>query len=212
MKKDEAVAGETVEALEARMPLRFPREMVVALLALAAAWQLVSLFVPPFVVPGWQRIVKSLVTLRLDFVLITLARVVVALIVSFALGLGLAVLMYASTPVERYGRPIDAGDQKAAARLRATIHPFILRRTKSEVAKDLPEKIETDQICELTGEQASLYQAVLKEVRAQVMGEVERQGLAKSQIQILAGLTRLRQAACDPRLLGLPREFGAPEP
>jgi superfamily II DNA or RNA helicase len=109
---------------------------------------------------------------------------------------------------ERYSRPIDAGDKGAAERLRATIHPFILRRTKSEVARDLPEKIETDQFCELTGEQAALYSAVLKEVRAQVMGEVERQGLARSQIQILAGLTRLRQAACDPRLLGLPREFG----
>jgi superfamily II DNA or RNA helicase len=109
---------------------------------------------------------------------------------------------------ERYARPIDAGDQKAATRLRATIHPFILRRTKSEVAKDLPEKIESDQFCELTGEQAALYAAVLREVRAQVMGEVERQGLAKSHIQILAGLTRLRQAACDPRLLGLPRDFG----
>ncbi len=109
---------------------------------------------------------------------------------------------------ERYARPIDNGDAKAAQRLRATIHPFILRRTKAEVAKDLPEKIETDNFCELTGEQAALYQAVLKEVRAQVMGEVERQGLAKSHIQILAGLTRLRQAACDPRLLGLPREFG----
>jgi superfamily II DNA or RNA helicase len=109
---------------------------------------------------------------------------------------------------ERYARPIDNGDAKAAARLRATIHPFILRRTKAEVAKDLPEKIETDQFCELTGEQSSLYGAVLKEVRAQVMGEVERQGMAKSHIQILAGLTRLRQAACDPRLLGLPREFG----
>lgn len=109
---------------------------------------------------------------------------------------------------ERYARPIDNGDQKAATRLRATIHPFILRRTKSEVAKDLPEKIESDQICELTGEQSSLYAAVLKEVRAQVMGEVERQGMAKSHIQILAGLTKLRQAACDPRLLGLPRDFG----
>lgn len=109
---------------------------------------------------------------------------------------------------ERYARPIDAGDQKAAKRLRATIHPFILRRTKSEVAKDLPEKIETDQFCELTGEQAALYAAVFKEVRAQVMNEVERQGMAKSHIQILAGLTRLRQAACDPRLLGLPRQFG----
>ena len=109
---------------------------------------------------------------------------------------------------DRYSRPIDGGDKVAAERLRATIHPFILRRTKAEVARDLPEKIETDQFCELTGEQAALYGAVLKEVRAQVMGEVERQGLARSHIQILAGLTRLRQAACDPRLLGLPREFG----
>jgi SNF2 family DNA or RNA helicase len=75
------------------------------------------------------------------------------------------------------------------------------------VAKDLPEKIESDQYCELAGEQGALYAAVLKEVRAQVLGDVERQGLARSQIQILAGLTRLRQAACDPRLLGLPREF-----
>jgi len=108
---------------------------------------------------------------------------------------------------ERYSRPIDAGDPKAAQRLRATIHPFILRRTKSEVAKDLPEKIESDQICDLTGEQGALYQAVLKEVRAQVMGEVEKQGMARAQIQILAGLTRLRQAACDPRLLNLPRQF-----
>lgn len=108
---------------------------------------------------------------------------------------------------EKYARPIDGGDEKAAARLRAVIHPFILRRTKGEVAKDLPEKIETDQICDLPAEQASLYAAVLKEVRAQVLKEVEMQGIAKSQLQILAGLTRLRQAACDPRLLKLPKEF-----
>src|SRR6202042_3012039 len=73
---------------------------------------------------------------------------------------------------ERYSRPIDAGDQKAAKRLRGTIHPFILRRTKSEVAKDLPEKIESGQICELVGGQGALYSAVLKEVRSQVMGDV----------------------------------------
>ncbi len=107
----------------------------------------------------------------------------------------------------RFSRPIEAGDYKIAQRLRATIHPFILRRTKSEVAKDLPEKIETDQICDLTGDQRSIYTNVVREVRAQVLGEVERVGLAKSQIQILAGLTKLRQAACDPRLLGLPRDF-----
>ncbi|MEZ4308750.1 MAG: SNF2-related protein [Polyangiaceae bacterium] len=108
---------------------------------------------------------------------------------------------------QRFSRPIEAGDYKAAQRLRNTIHPFILRRTKQEVAQDLPEKIEMDQICDLTGEQRQVYMQIAREVRAQVMGEVERVGLAKSQIQILAGLTRLRQAACDPRLLGLPKDF-----
>jgi SNF2 family DNA or RNA helicase len=49
---------------------------------------------------------------------------------------------------------------------------------------------------------------VLREVKAQVMGEVERLGVAKSQLHILAGLTKLLQAACDPRLLGLPKELG----
>ena len=77
---------------------------------------------------------------------------------------------------ERYSRPIDAGDTKAAQRLRATIHPFILRRTKSEVAKDLPEKIETDQILRAHRRAVRALPAVLKEVRAQVLGEVERQG------------------------------------
>jgi NitT/TauT family transport system permease protein len=106
MKANEAIAGETVEALEARAPFRFPREMVVGLVILAIGWEIVSWFVPPFIVPGWGRIFKSMAGLRLDFVLVTLARVVAALIVSFVLGLGLAVGMYASVPFERYGRPI----------------------------------------------------------------------------------------------------------
>jgi SNF2 family DNA or RNA helicase len=91
--------------------------------------------------------------------------------------------------------------------LRAVIHPFILRRTKIEVAKDLPPKIEVDKLIDMASDQKAIYMQVLREVRAQVMGEVERQGVAKSQLHILAGLTKLRQAACDPRLLGLPREF-----
>ncbi len=107
----------------------------------------------------------------------------------------------------KFARPIEQGDYKTAQRLRTTIHPFILRRTKNEVAKDLPEKLETDQVCDLTGEQRVVYQEILREVRAQVLGEVEKNGIGKSQIQILAGLTRLRQAACDPRLLGLPRDY-----
>ncbi|HYO93001.1 MAG TPA: SNF2-related protein, partial [Polyangiaceae bacterium] len=108
---------------------------------------------------------------------------------------------------EKYARPIDQGDSKAAARLRAAIHPFILRRTKNEVAKDLPPKIEVDNLVDLAPDQKAIYLQVLREVRATVMGEVERVGIGKSQLHILAGLTKLRQAACDPRLLGLPREF-----
>ena len=73
---------------------------------------------------------------------------------------------------ERFARPIADGDHRTAARLRATIHPFILRRTKQEVAKDLPEKLEMDQICDLTGEQRAIYMNVAREVRAQVLGEV----------------------------------------
>jgi superfamily II DNA or RNA helicase len=108
---------------------------------------------------------------------------------------------------ERYARPIEQGNSERAARLRSIIHPFILRRTKNEVAKDLPPKLEVDKIVDLAPDQRAIYLQVLREVRAQVMGEVEKQGLAKSHIHILAGLTKLRQAACDPRLLGLPREF-----
>ncbi len=108
---------------------------------------------------------------------------------------------------ERFARPIDQGDSKVAARLRAVIHPFILRRTKMEVASDLPPKIEADKIIDLGAEQRTLYTQVLREVRANVMGEVEKSGVAKSHLHILAGLTKLRQAACDPRLLGLPRQY-----
>jgi len=102
----EAIVSESVEALEARAPFRFPREMVIALALLAVVWELLSFVVPPFVIPGWERIFKSLFALRLDFVLVTLVRVVAALVLSFVLGLALAMAMYLSGTVERYGRPI----------------------------------------------------------------------------------------------------------
>ncbi|MFO0610087.1 MAG: SNF2-related protein [Polyangiales bacterium] len=108
---------------------------------------------------------------------------------------------------ERYARPVDRGDAEATRRLRAVIHPLTLRRTKSEVAKDLPERIVVERECELPPIQRTLYQQILAQVRANVLGEIDRVGVARSQIAILAGLTRLRQAACDPRLLKLPGEY-----
>ncbi|TAK22009.1 MAG: hypothetical protein EPO40_28935 [Myxococcaceae bacterium] len=108
---------------------------------------------------------------------------------------------------ERYARPIDRGDAEAIRRLRGVIRPLVLRRTKSEVAKDLPERIVVEREVDLPVPQRALYQQVLGQVRANVFGEIDRVGIGKSQIMILAGLTRLRQAACDPRLLKVPGDF-----
>jgi SNF2 family DNA or RNA helicase len=104
---------------------------------------------------------------------------------------------------EKVARPIDRGDEKTADKLRKTIQPFVLRRTKSEVAPELPAKIEQEIIVPLADEQAKLYRQILREVRKSVYSEVEKKGVSKAQIQILAALTRLRQVACDPRLMKL---------
>jgi SNF2 family DNA or RNA helicase len=110
---------------------------------------------------------------------------------------------------EKFARPIDRGDKGAAEKLRAAIHRFVLRRDKLDVAKDLPPKIEQDILVPMADEQTKLYAQILRQVRDSVMSEVERQGLAKAKIQILAALTRLRQVACDPRLMKLEGDWSA---
>jgi NitT/TauT family transport system permease protein len=104
--KTTIVKSEAVGAFDAHVPLRFPREMVIVLLAIAVLWEIVSWRVSPFVVPGWERIFQSLVSLRVDFVLITLARVAAALLISFVLGILLSLMMYLSSPFENYFRPV----------------------------------------------------------------------------------------------------------
>ncbi len=108
---------------------------------------------------------------------------------------------------ERYSRPIDRGDQESANKLRTIIHPLVLRRTKAEVAPELPAKIEQEIVVPMADEQTKLYKQVLKKVRDSVMSAVEKDGVSKAQIQILAALTRMRQVACDPRLMGLSGEW-----
>ena len=105
---------------------------------------------------------------------------------------------------ERIARPIDRGDMDTAQRLRGTIKPFVMRRLKRDVAADLPDKIEQEMIVPLAEEQAKLYKQILGQVRKSVLSEVEKKGVSKAQIQILAALTRLRQVACDPRHMKLP--------
>jgi SNF2 family DNA or RNA helicase len=103
---------------------------------------------------------------------------------------------------ERYEQPITRDkDQAVQARLGRRLRPFILRRLKTEVAKDLPAKLEQVSFCELTDEQAEIYKQVLAVSRKEVMAAVGAQGLAKSKMIVLNALLRLRQICCDLRLL-----------
>lgn len=79
------------------------------------------------------------------------------------------------------------------------IQPFILRRDKKNVLKELPEKLETNYYSGLTEEQKKVYLAYLRQMREEV-GQMDTAAFKKNRLSILAGLTRLRQICCDPRL------------
>ncbi len=81
------------------------------------------------------------------------------------------------------------------------LRPFLLRRTKEQVAKELPAKIEQTIYCEMEAEQKKLYDGLRDHYRASLLGKIERDGIAKSKIQVLEALLRLRQAACHPGLV-----------
>jgi SNF2 family DNA or RNA helicase len=100
-------------------------------------------------------------------------------------------------------KPIKDGHEETLDYLRTRVKPFIMRRTKSEVAKDLPPKIETTHYCELVDEQRELYNALAMKLKDQVLRDVDEKGLAKSQMSILDALLKLRQICCHPRLLKL---------
>jgi SNF2 family DNA or RNA helicase len=103
---------------------------------------------------------------------------------------------------ERYEQPIARDkDEAAQARLGRRLRPFILRRLKTDVAKDLPAKLEQVSYCELTEDQAEIYEKVLAISRNEVSAAVGAQGLGKSKMVVLNALMRLRQICCDLRLL-----------
>jgi SNF2 family DNA or RNA helicase len=105
---------------------------------------------------------------------------------------------------EHYEQPITRDkDEAVQARLGRRLRPFILRRLKTEVAKDLPAKLEQVSYCELTDDQAEIYKQVLAVSRKEVMDAVGAQGVAKSKMIVLNALLRLRQICCDLRLLKL---------
>ena len=102
-----------------------------------------------------------------------------------------------------FGKTFDQrSDPFARRRLAARVRPFVIRRTKGEVAKDLPERVEEDILCELEGSQGTLYRAELKRARAALLKIETKAELDKARFNILTSLMRLRQICCHPVLIG----------
>lgn len=100
-----------------------------------------------------------------------------------------------ATPIDKFGE----AEQKE--HLRKLLFPFILRRTKEQVAKDLPEKTETILFCEMESEQRKIYDSYRNVYRDKILGAIDEQGIEKSQLTILQGLMKLRQICDSPFIL-----------
>jgi SNF2 family DNA or RNA helicase len=85
------------------------------------------------------------------------------------------------------------------------LRPFILRRTKQQVARELPAKTEQTIYCELEGPQRKQYDDLKKHYRDTLLQRVQSQGMGRSKMHVLEALLRLRQAACHPGLLDAKR-------
>ncbi len=97
--------------------------------------------------------------------------------------------------------PIIAdGDDNKMERLQRMIRPFVLRRLKSEVLQELPEKLEENVYAKMEGEQQALYDAHVQRMKQMLDGKSESE-FRSEKLQILSELTRLRQICCDPALL-----------
>ncbi|HTR27869.1 MAG TPA: DEAD/DEAH box helicase [Puia sp.] len=101
----------------------------------------------------------------------------------------------------QFATPVDRnGDKEAAARLRKLVYPFVLRRTKEQVARDLPDRTEMILWCEMGEDQRKIYDRFKESYRAALLDRIGEEGLGKSSIYILEGLTKLRQI-CDSPIL-----------
>ena len=106
-------------------------------------------------------------------------------------------------------KPILEGNTSTGigAFLNQRTRPFILRRTKAQVEKDLPPKIESVLHVEMTPAQAQLYAQILEEVRPRVFEAVKEKGIRGASVSILAALLRLRQVCNHPNSIGALREL-----
>lgn len=91
-------------------------------------------------------------------------------------------------------------DETVAHRLQAIIKPFVLRRTKSQVATELPPKTEQLVYCEMSEQQSEIYETTKSEYRNALLDNIMQEGTSRGQIALLQGLTKLRQLANHPRM------------
>ncbi|MBX2906597.1 MAG: DEAD/DEAH box helicase [Taibaiella sp.] len=110
--------------------------------------------------------------------------------------------------MSEFATPIDKFmEDEVKQQLKKLTHPFLLRRTKEQVAKDLPEKTETILFCEMGTEQRRIYDAYRNTYRSQILGMIDERGMERSQMHILQGLTKLRQICDSPAILNEEERF-----
>lgn len=103
---------------------------------------------------------------------------------------------------DNYSLPIDKnGDKERADELRKLINPFMIRRTKEQVATELPPKTDEVLYCHMEKEQRKVYEAYRNKYRDMLMGKIQKEGIEKSKLFVLDGLMKLRQICDSPLLL-----------
>lgn len=109
---------------------------------------------------------------------------------------------------EQFAKPVDKfQDQETKDHLRKLVYPFMLRRTKEQVADDLPDKTDITLYCEMGPQQRAIYEAYKNMYRSRILGSIEQQGIEKSQFAILQGLMKLRQICDSPAILRDEQKF-----
>ncbi|HTM65159.1 MAG TPA: SNF2-related protein [Flavipsychrobacter sp.] len=110
--------------------------------------------------------------------------------------------------MNEFATPIDKfQEDEVKQQLRKLTYPFMLRRTKEQVAKDLPEKTETILFCEMRKEQRKIYDAYRNSYKDRILGMIDERGIERSQMHILQGLTKLRQICDSPAILNEEEKF-----
>ena len=110
--------------------------------------------------------------------------------------------------MSEFATPIDKfREDEVKLQLKKLTYPFLLRRTKEQVAKDLPEKTETILYCEMGPEQRKIYESYRNVYRSQILGMIEERGMERSQMHILQGLTKLRQICDSPAIMNEEERF-----